>query len=241
MLETCPQRGEAGAFFTGSSRSPGLFSDAKKRGHSALGRRVSAVLFSVLVTIGLVATRTQEAPAASAILKEYQVKAAFLYNFAKFIQWPDSAFADEHTPLCIGTIGHDPFGEALDDIAAKTVQARPVEIRRFEDIQDIDFCHILFINLSEQEQLAPLLARLKGRSILTVSEIEHFAQAGGMVNFVVQGQKIRLEINPLSAEQAGLKISSKLLQLATIITSASTPQQPSLVPPPAYPAQAIGH
>ena len=225
------------AFCIGRSRSPGRFPGAQKTGLTALGRRISAILFSLLVAIGLVATNTPQVPAASAFPKEYQVKAAFLYNFAKFIQWPDSAFADAHTPICIGTIGHDPFGEALDGIAAKTVQGRALEIRRFRSVQEITFCHIVFISPSERERLAPLLAILQERSMLTVSKIQHFAQVGGMVNFVVEGHKIGLEINPLSAEHAGLKISSKLLQLATIIESTPIPQQLA----PAYPLQAIGH
>ena len=202
-------------------------------------RRTGLVLFSGLVVIGLLGTHLRQVQADSLTIKEYQVKAAFLYNFAKFIQWPANAFPDEYTPICIGTLGHDPFGAVLDGLAAKTVQGRPLEIRRFARIQDIDFCHILFINPAEHEQLFVLLATLEGRSMLTVSEIDQFAQAGGMVNFVVRDKKIRFEINPLSAEQAGLKISSKLLQLATIIEANPPLQSPSLGGRAEYPIQAI--
>jgi hypothetical protein len=213
---------------------------AKKTAPYDIGRRINTVLFGVLMAVGPVVTGTQEAPADPPSVKEYQVKAAFLYNFAKFIEWPDSAFADEHAPICIGIVGHDPFGEAFNGISTKTVQARPLEIRRFQSVQDIKFCHILFISPSEKEHLASLLSILQERSMLTVSETAHFAQAGGMVNFIVRGKKIRLEINPLSAKRAGLKISSKLLQLATIIVSDPTSEPSSLETAPVYPLEAIG-
>jgi hypothetical protein len=149
---------------------------------------------------------------------EYQLKAVFLFNFSQFVDWPPAAFADGRSPLVIGVLGHDPFGNELDEIVhGETVNGRPLAVRRFARIEEIDSCHILFIDRSERDQLERILAPLKGRTILTVGDFEGFARRGGMIRFTTLGNKIRMRINLTAAQRANLTISSKLLRPAEIV------------------------
>jgi hypothetical protein len=154
--------------------------------------------------------------------REYSVKGAFLYNFAKFVSWPEEAFRDDqmHITLCI--LGKDPFGDALASVEGKTVKDRKVVIKHCETLDDLDKCHILFISRPEEQNLSEILAKVKNWNILTVSDMEAFAQSGGVINFVTVEKKIRFEINVDAAERAGLKISSKLLRLAKIVKDKET-------------------
>ena len=133
------------------------------------------VLITAWILVGSVAT----VHALSPLLREYHIKAAFLYNFAKFVEWPDETPADTSVPIGVGVLGKDPFGSALDSINGKTVRDRSLVIKRFETVQDLEFCHILFISSSEEEHLASILESLRDRSVLTVSEAEQFTQCGG--------------------------------------------------------------
>jgi len=151
---------------------------------------------------------------------EYEVKAAFLYNFAKFVEWPAEAFPDGNAPILVCIVGRDPFGDILNQtLLGKTVNGKPVIIQRGGITQDLRFCHIVFISSSERKRLAQIMQRLNGASVLTVSEIEGFAELGGIINFTLEGNKVRFEINVTSAERARLRISSKLLALAKAIWS----------------------
>ena len=146
---------------------------------------------------------------------EYQVKAAFLFNFAKFVEWPPRAFASETAPLVIGILGDNPFHEDLaQTIRNKSIDSHPLELREVRSPTEFTNCHILFISTSEKERLPEILKALKGSSVLTVGETERFLETGGMVNFVLQGTKVRFQINNAAAAGAGLKISSKLMSLA---------------------------
>jgi hypothetical protein len=146
---------------------------------------------------------------------EYQVKAAFLYNFAKFVEWPSEAFSGGGAPLVVGLIGDDPFGSGIDRmINGKSVNGHPLTIQRLKWGQNLRACHILFISSSERRRLAQILESVKGSSVLTVGEMDQFSQQGGIINFVMEANKVRFEINVYSAEQGRLKISSKLLTLA---------------------------
>lgn len=155
--------------------------------------------------------------------KALKVKAAYLYNFAKFVEWPDNAFENEKAPLVIGVLGDDPFGRILDNTAKdKHVAEHPVKIRRFrwnkqEDRAGLKNCHILFISGSEQNRLAKILTALKERPVLVVSDIHNFARDGGMVGFVLEKGRIAFEINREVLEKAKLKASSRLLKLARIV------------------------
>lgn len=146
---------------------------------------------------------------------EYEVKAAFLYKFASFVEWPPES---ANGSVCIAVVGQDPFGAALDEVVkGKTINGRGFLIKRFKTGQDAAACHIVFISASEKIRVRSILDRLQGISILTVSDIPGFCQGGGMIDFELLDQKIRFEINPEAAERAGLRVSSKLLSVAKIV------------------------
>lgn len=151
---------------------------------------------------------------------EYQVKAAFLYNFTQFTDWPPSAFSATNAPFVIGIVGEDPFGKTMDAVVSgEVVRGRPLVVKRLRADEDLRSCHVLFISRSEQERLTTVLSQLKGSSVLTVSDINGFAQEGGMVNLLMVQKAVKLEINQAVAEEAGLQISAKLLNLARIAKS----------------------
>jgi YfiR/HmsC-like len=150
---------------------------------------------------------------------EAQVKAVFLFNFAQFVDWPADAVPDSQAPLVIGILGGDPFGDVLDaTVRGERRGRRPFVVHRFQRVEDITRCDILFISRSVADQPDDVLTRLKNRPILTVSDAERFAERGGMIRFVTDRGRIRLQINPVSAEAAHLTISSKLLRVAEVIT-----------------------
>lgn len=148
---------------------------------------------------------------------EYTVKAAYLYNFAKFVEWPPQAFPAVNAPLLICIAGQSPFGDALAVLAGKTVESRPVEVRYFPALTNLERCHIVFIGRAEQGQFKAILAQCGGRPILTVSDIGQFAQMGGMVGLIESEQRIRFAINLVAAQQSGLNLSSQLLKLAIVV------------------------
>lgn len=146
---------------------------------------------------------------------EYQLKAAFLYNFAKFIDWPSEAFASENAPFVIGILGDDPFGKILQDtVKGKAINTHPIALRPFRDAADTTGCHLLFISRSLKENFPEIIKKLQGKSVLTVSETEPFIESGGMINFVEDAKKVRFQINETAAKAAKLRMSSKLLSLA---------------------------
>jgi hypothetical protein len=150
---------------------------------------------------------------------EYQLKAVFLFNFAQFVDWPQESFPEAQMPLVIGVLGEDPFGTYLDEIVSgETVNNRRLEIQRYRRVDEMKTCHILFISQSESKRLEQIVADLKGRSILTVSDSVGFARYGGMIRFVTEKNKLRLRINLEAATAANLTISSKLLRPAEIVT-----------------------
>lgn len=148
---------------------------------------------------------------------EYQVKAAFLYNFAQFVDWPATAFANDRSPLVIGIFGADPFGGELDQtVRGKTHNSHPLAVKQLRSLSEAtNSCHILFISPSEKKRLPEIFTSLGSASVLTVGETERFIESGGMINFILVGTKVRFQINDAAAKHAGLKISSKLLNLAS--------------------------
>ncbi len=184
---------------------------------TAAGRAGQLKLVAITL-MGLLVCSNAHVAAAVEAPTEYQVKAVFLYNFAQFVEWPAAAFADERAPLVIGVLGADPFGPDLDAaVRGETVNHRPLLVRRYRDISQVEACHILYISGSEVSHLEKILGALRGRTILTVSDSENFARRGGMVGFVTEHNRIRLRIS-LNAVTAGdLAISSKLLRLADIV------------------------
>lgn len=148
---------------------------------------------------------------------EYLIKAAFLYNFAKFVNWPAEAFPNDSAPLVLCILGKDPFGVALESIKGKTVGGRKLVIQHLARLEDLEQYHILFITASEEKRLPKILSTIKGKPVLTVSDMKEFAHRGGITNFLTVEKKIHFEINVDAAHLAGLKISSQLLKLAKIV------------------------
>ncbi len=160
--------------------------------------------------------------AETAVSKEYQVKAAFLFNFCRFVEWPAVSFAGPASPIVIGVLGEDPFGAALDDIVRdETVRNRTLVVRHDVKTDGIPQCHLLYIARSAKDQLAGILAAAAPQAALTVSDIDQFAHRGGMIGFYLEGKKIRFEINAALAQQHGLKLNAQLLSLGKIVDVAA--------------------
>ncbi len=149
---------------------------------------------------------------------EYRIKAAFVYNFAKFVDWPTDALPDSTAAIVIGVVGEEQLSEVLaETVAGKTANGRELVVRRWKVGQDLRNCQLLFISASEGRRLPQILRRLKGSSVLTVGETEQFTRLGGIINLFVVGKNVRFEISVGAAARARLKISSKLLALARIV------------------------
>ncbi|EIJ41644.1 hypothetical protein BegalDRAFT_0732 [Beggiatoa alba B18LD] len=152
------------------------------------------------------------------VAAEYQVKAAFLYNFANFVTWPSSAFTSNQQAFRICIFGLDPFELILDNVLEnQNAKGRKIIAVRLSDINDLSNCHIVFISQSAQYQLKNLLNRLSSYAVLTVSDIPNFALEGGMIELFTVDNKIRLAINPNKLEQVGIKADANLLRLSKIV------------------------
>jgi YfiR/HmsC-like len=154
---------------------------------------------------------------ASASPSEYALKSVFLYNFCRFIDWPDSAFASPNEPFIIGIIGDDPFGPLLNEaIEGEKYHNRPIRIDHFRTPADIKRCHLLFVSHAGAGRVDSVLAAVAGKSVLTVSETEDFLNRGGMITLTAEQNRVRLRINLAALESANLAVSSKLLRVAEI-------------------------
>ena len=156
---------------------------------------------------------------------EYLIKAGFIYNFAKFVEWPTTAFAQPDSPIVIGILGIDPFGPLIDRIVEnKKIGARGFVVKRLKwggDLKDLKECKILFVGSSERAHIDELMQIVKTLPILTVGETPGFAERGGVIRFVLEDNRVRFEINVDAAHEADLTISSRLLTLARIIQQAA--------------------
>jgi hypothetical protein len=149
---------------------------------------------------------------------EYQVKAAFLFNFARFVEWPPRGAEGAGAPIEMCVLGDDPFGEALDRaVAGKTLNDRSMEVRRGRKVQELNGCEVLFISTSEKSRLPEILGSLRTVHVLTVGESDDFAAQGGEVQFTLEDNHVRFIINVDATDRAGLKVSSKLLGLAHVV------------------------
>ena len=154
----------------------------------------------------------------SSVSSEYLIKAGFIYNFANLVQWPSNAFAQPDSPIVIGILGEDPFGTVLDRVlAGKRVNGRVFLVKRLKSVVDLKECHILFVSSSEPTHLAEAIHSVKGMPILTIGEIPGFAKRGGIINLVLEDNKVHFEVNVEAAKEADLIISSRLLALARIV------------------------
>jgi hypothetical protein len=144
---------------------------------------------------------------------EYQVKAAFLYYFVKFVEWP----ADLPDPITICVLGEDPFGPVLErTIKGKQVGGKHLSIKRSRDLANLNSCQILFVSSSEKDRFPEIFDTLGNAAILTVGDTDDFSQLGGIINFFIEENKVHFEINLNAASGARLKISSKLLNVARV-------------------------
>jgi len=152
---------------------------------------------------------------------EYLIKAGFIYNFAKLVEWPTTAFPQPDSPIVIGILGNDPFGATLDTIVAdKKIDGRAFAVRRLrwsKDSKDLKGCNILFVSSSEKEHIDSVVETMKGLPILTIGDAPGFAKRGGIINFTLEDNKVRFEVNVEAAKHADLTISSRLLTLAKIV------------------------
>ncbi len=150
--------------------------------------------------------------------EEYRVKAAFLFNFAKFVDWPSQAFKTTRDPIAICVVGENLFGNAIEEaVNGKTVDGRGFLVRRLSNDQAATGCQILFISSSERSRFHAILGDLKTGGVLTVGEADNFAAEGGIINFKIEAGRVCLQVNVDAADQAKLHISSKLLSLAQIV------------------------
>jgi hypothetical protein len=159
---------------------------------------------------------------AGSIPVEYEVKAAYLINFIKFVEWPDSAFQSAEDTLVLCVVGNDPIEVALEKFNGKTVSGKVLDIRKVADPASMGRCHILFVGESEKGKVDKVLGALKKLPVLTVSDIDGFARRGGAIGFVREKSNIRFEINDESAGNAGLTLNAKLLYLGKIVRGHKT-------------------
>jgi hypothetical protein len=149
---------------------------------------------------------------------EYEVKSAYLLNFGRFVEWPGQPAPAENQPFAVCVLGKDPFGKTLDaTLAGESIEGQSLVAKRLSKPEDATGCRVLFISASEDARLRETLAALDKSNILTVSDIPRFAQRGGMIEFVMDGAKVRFEVNVTNASDAGLVLSSDLLKVAVAI------------------------
>jgi hypothetical protein len=182
----------------------------------SLRRPARRALLTLLLTLSAVCW-----PAGSP--SEYQVKAVFLFNFGQFVEWPKDAFDTPQAPFVIGILGEDPFGHTLDDVVrGESVGAHSLVVRRFRDAAGISNCNILFISRAEQERLGDALSAVRGRSVLTVTDIDGAEKHGAIIVLFNDRNRIRMRINLAAAKASQLVISSKLLRPAEVIGTEGT-------------------
>jgi hypothetical protein len=178
-------------------------------------------LAALLSLASPIPTRAQVSPSV-----EYQVKAAFLLNFAKFVEWPSDTFQSEKAPIILCVFRHDPFGSTLDEIIrGKTINNREVAARRINELQDLKACQMVFVSTGEDQRLSEVLNSLRGASALVVGEGEDFAEHGGGIQFFLEDNKLRFAVNLDAVQKARLSVSSKLLALARIVHDQGHPER----------------
>lgn len=183
-------------------------------------RRCATVLVALVVLTGATPTWPLATPSV-----EYQVKAAFLLNFAKFIEWPRDAFHGETAPIALCVFTYDPFGNALDEILrGKNINGREVVGRRTSELPELKDCQVVFLSDKADKRLSEVLNSLKGSSVLVVGEGEDFAERGGAVQFFLDDKKLRFAVNVDAVQRAGLTVSSKMLALARIVQDNGHPK-----------------
>jgi YfiR/HmsC-like len=176
-------------------------------------------MVQVLATAVLaLALASPDVRAQNVLLTEEQIKAGFLFNFTKFVEWPPESFADANAPIVIGIVGDSAVEKLLMEVAAgKSVNGRPVLVKHFKDLQDVRNCQIVFVGSSDEKRMPQILEALKASSVLSVGETPGFIPAGGMINFFIEDNKVRLEINLDAATRARVKISAKVIAVGRLV------------------------
>ena len=170
---------------------------------------------ALILLIGMHAPMPEQAQ----VTREYQLKAAFLYNFCQFVDWPANAFTRNDEPLIIGVFGDNPFGHYLDEtVKGEKIDQHPIVVKYYDNNEN-GKCHLAFIALNDPEQSSEIVKTLKGKSTLTIGDQRWFLEQDGMIRFVNSDNKIRFQINVDAVKEAGLEVSSKLLRLADIYAS----------------------
>lgn len=172
---------------------------------------------------GVVAAESEAKNAA----REHQIKAAFLYNFAKFTDWPEIVFRDGSAPLRVCILGHGSFLDGIESIAGKNVHSRQIAISSLGRVDETDACHVVFISETEEQNLPDILDHLSQRPVLTVSDISGFAAAGGMITLKTVDNRIRFTVNLYAMRSGALSLSPQVLRLADIVDPVSTADQKS--------------
>lgn len=190
--------------------------DVGKFGFSPAAARLAALVLLCWPLLGSAAVTTDN---------PWLVKAAYLFNFAKYVEWPADRFASANDPIRIGVLGEDPFGTALDSvIKERTAQQRPVKIVRSNKVEDVLDCHILYIGASEQTRLPQIMSRVRKLPVLTVGEQREFLQRGGVVCLRTQKQNVVFDIHLGAASEARLKLSARMLENAQSVIRKDTPE-----------------
>jgi len=192
-------------------------------------RRLGILILVAAMTLNLAPLADAQTGDASDS-SEYLIKAGFIYNFAKFVEWPPTSFPQSDAPIVIGILGTDPFGSVLDRIVAdKKIGSRGFVVRRYKwskDLKDLRECQILFVSSSEKAHTDEILEFVKWLPILTIGETPGFAERGGVIRFTVEDNRVRFEVSVDAAHNANLNISSRLLTLAKIIPQSTSARNP---------------
>jgi hypothetical protein len=162
--------------------------------------------------------------AQSAKPSDYDVKAAYLYNFGHFVEWPANVASAQNDSFTVCVLGQDPFGPVLDTtLAGETIAGKRVVAKRISALQESGNCQILFLSSAEEARLNKIIEALNKQAVLTVSDMPQFSRRGGMIQFVQEGKRVRFEVNLAAVQQAGLTLSSELLKVATTVRRNSSP------------------
>ena len=185
--------------------------------------------YQILCMALLVAGGTSRPAAAEPVpFREAEVKAAFLFNFAQFIEWPAQSFSNATTPFVIGVLGDEAFGHILNQmVQGETIRGRPIVLKSHKRIEELADCQILFVSRSEHARLAQILSSIANPGVLTIGEAEPFTRLGGIINFITtRDNKVRFELHLANATHAGLKIDAKLLKVAQVVSPSHTGEEP---------------
>ena len=180
---------------------------------NALHTKASLAVWATMTAVFAVTTTARgDEPS-----REYQLKAAFIYNFAQFVIWPDGAMPSSDSPFVVGVVGQDPFSHALEDtMDGKTIAGHPISVKHLDSADQVSGCQLVFVPATEDDRLDDIFKAVADRPILTVGESNKFPDSGGTIRFFIEDSRIRFEINLDSAARGGIRISSKLCSLARI-------------------------